>query len=90
MISPFSFPVTADTFNFVSFMAPALQSAYNQQACVILGAATIFAILSWLLIPEDRWLSRRFTDKAFQAADDPNASKDESLPGMKSDDVVEK
>lgn len=42
LISPYYFPVTADTFNF---------------APVILGAVTIFAVVAYWVIPEDRWLS---------------------------------
>ncbi|KAG7096509.1 hypothetical protein E1B28_003938 [Marasmius oreades] len=43
MISPFFFPVTAETFNF---------------ACVIFGAVTLFGILSWYFTPEEKWLRR--------------------------------
>lgn len=43
MISPFFFPVTAETFNF---------------APVIFGAVTVFGIASWYLTPEDKWLRR--------------------------------
>ncbi|KAF7319913.1 Gamma-aminobutyric acid transporter [Mycena kentingensis (nom. inval.)] len=43
MISPFFFPVTGETFNF---------------AVVIFGAVTIFGVISWYLIPEDKWLRR--------------------------------
>ncbi|KIO16971.1 hypothetical protein M407DRAFT_33378 [Tulasnella calospora MUT 4182] len=42
MVSPFFFPVTAVTFNF---------------AGVILGAVTIFAIIMYLVTPEDKWLT---------------------------------
>ncbi|KAF8579033.1 amino acid transporter [Ramaria rubella] len=41
MLSPFQFPVTSETFNF---------------ACVIFGAVTIFAVISWWVTPEDKWL----------------------------------
>ncbi|KAF8306255.1 amino acid transporter [Clavulina sp. PMI_390] len=40
-VSPFSFPVTAQTFNY---------------AGIILAGVTIIALLSWWFIPEDRWL----------------------------------
>ncbi|KIY73300.1 amino acid transporter [Cylindrobasidium torrendii FP15055 ss-10] len=43
MISPFFFPVEAESFNF---------------ACVIFGAVTIFGILSWWFMPEEKWLRR--------------------------------
>ncbi|KAJ3783601.1 hypothetical protein GGU10DRAFT_428938 [Lentinula aff. detonsa] len=43
MISPFYFPVDAESFNF---------------ACVIFGAVTIFGIFSWCIIPEEKWLPR--------------------------------
>ncbi|KAG5732263.1 Eukaryotic translation initiation factor 5B [Termitomyces sp. T112] len=54
MISPFFFPVTAETFNF---------------ACVIFGAVTIFGIISWWLTPEDKWLRREFVLKALEDLD---------------------
>ncbi|PCH41639.1 amino acid transporter [Wolfiporia cocos MD-104 SS10] len=54
-ISPFYFPVNAETFNF---------------ACVIFGAVTIFGILSWYFIPEDRWLRREQVLRALQVADE--------------------
>ncbi|KAG9317065.1 hypothetical protein JVU11DRAFT_1252 [Chiua virens] len=42
-ISPFYFPVTAQTFNF---------------DVVIMAAITIFAFISWYFIPEEKWLRR--------------------------------
>ncbi|PAV20578.1 amino acid transporter [Pyrrhoderma noxium] len=56
MISPFYYPVTSDTFNF---------------ACVIFGSATIFGIISYFVIPEDKWLSREKILLALQTADTP-------------------
>jgi len=41
LFSPLQFPVTGDTFNY---------------SCVIFGAITLFGFISWLVIPEDRWL----------------------------------
>lgn len=43
-VSPYYFPVTADTFNY---------------APVIFGGVTIFGLVAYLVIPEERWLSRR-------------------------------
>lgn len=43
LISPYYFPVDADTFNY---------------APVILGAVTIFAVVAYILTPESKWLSR--------------------------------
>lgn len=54
-ISPFYFPVTPDTFNF---------------AVVIFGAITIFALLSWYIIPEDKWLRKEQVLKAMAAVDE--------------------
>ncbi|KAI5116859.1 hypothetical protein M0805_009169 [Coniferiporia weirii] len=54
MISPFEFPVTADTFNF---------------ACVIFGSVTVFGLLSYFLTPEDKWLPREAIINALNAAD---------------------
>ncbi|PPQ68365.1 hypothetical protein CVT26_005928 [Gymnopilus dilepis] len=54
MLSPFEFPVTADTFNF---------------ACVIFGSVTLFGILTWYFTPEEKWLRREHVIQAIQAAD---------------------
>jgi len=53
-VSPFTFPVTAQTFNF---------------AGVILGAVTIFAILSWYFVSEDKWLRRDHLLQGLQTVD---------------------
>jgi len=53
--SPFFFPVNAQTFNF---------------AAVILVAVTIFAILSWWLIPPDKWLPGERLAKIFRAIEE--------------------
>ncbi|KAH9950143.1 hypothetical protein B0H21DRAFT_889299 [Amylocystis lapponica] len=55
-ISPFYFPVTAQYFNF---------------ACVIFGAVTIFGILSWYFVPEDRWLRREQVLRGLEATEEP-------------------
>ncbi|KAK4057896.1 hypothetical protein OIO90_001115 [Microbotryomycetes sp. JL221] len=44
LLSPYEFPVTASTLNF---------------SPVILGAVTIMAIVSYFVIPEERWLAKR-------------------------------
>ncbi|KAI6168909.1 hypothetical protein EDD17DRAFT_1465364 [Pisolithus thermaeus] len=53
-ISPFYFPVTADTFNF---------------AIVIFIAITIFAVSSWYFIPEEKWLRREQVLQAMRASE---------------------
>ncbi|KAI9572429.1 hypothetical protein HD554DRAFT_2015076 [Boletus coccyginus] len=53
-ISPFYFPVAAQTFNF---------------AVVIFGTVSIFAVLSWYFTPEDKWLRRDQVLKAIEATD---------------------
>ncbi|KAJ7342885.1 gamma-aminobutyric acid transporter [Mycena albidolilacea] len=55
MISPFSFPVDGQTFNF---------------ACVIFGAVTIFGIASWYFTPEDKWLRRELVLQALHASEE--------------------
>jgi len=60
-LSPFSFPVSADTFNF---------------ACVIFGSVTIFAILSWYFTPEDKWLRREQVLQALRTVDEPEDGRD--------------
>ena len=54
MISPFYFPVTASTFNF---------------ACVIFGAATIFALLCWYFMPPEQWLRQEQIEQAMRCAE---------------------
>ncbi|KAJ7490747.1 amino acid/polyamine transporter I [Mycena latifolia] len=63
MISPFSFPVTGETFNF---------------ACVIFGAVTVFGIASWYFTPEDKWLRRELVLQALGAADEAEAAVKDS------------
>jgi len=54
LISPFVFPVTAQTFNFSS---------------VIFGAVTIFALLSWWFVPEDKWLRQEQIERVMHIAE---------------------
>nr|GAT54735.1 gamma-aminobutyric acid transporter [Mycena chlorophos] len=60
MISPFYFPVTGETFNF---------------AVVIFGSVTIFGILSWYFVPQDKWLRRELVMQ--QQAEASNKDDDE-------------
>ncbi|KZT20635.1 hypothetical protein NEOLEDRAFT_1151208 [Neolentinus lepideus HHB14362 ss-1] len=60
-LSPFSFPVSADTFNF---------------ACVIFGSVTIFAVLSWYFTPEDKWLRREQVLQVLRTVDEPEDGRD--------------
>ncbi|QRV72295.1 amino acid permease [Ceratobasidium sp. AG-Ba] len=53
-VSPFTFPVTAQSLNF---------------AGVILGAVTIFGIISWFVTPEERWLRTSQTKQVYDGAD---------------------
>lgn len=58
LFSPYVFPVTGETLNY---------------APVIMGAVTIFAVVSWWVIPEERWLpSRRIKEQlmAGESADE--------------------
>ncbi|KAL7816860.1 amino acid/polyamine transporter I [Trichoderma aethiopicum] len=58
LFSPYVFPVTGETLNY---------------APVIMGAVTIFAVISWWVIPEERWLpSRRIKEQlmAGESADE--------------------
>lgn len=54
MISPFFFPVNAQSFNFAS---------------VIFGAVTIFGVMSWYFVPEGKWLRREAVLQAMHAAE---------------------
>jgi len=60
-ISPFFFPVDAQTFNF---------------ACVIFGSVTFFGILSWFVTSEEKWLNKHQILKALHAANQPEARRD--------------
>ncbi|KIY53882.1 gamma-aminobutyric acid transporter [Fistulina hepatica ATCC 64428] len=62
-ISPFYFPVAADTFNF---------------AIVIFGGVTIFGVMSWYFTPEDKWLRREHVLQALEAADEERAATGQS------------
>jgi translation initiation factor 5B len=74
-ISPFLFPVTAVTFNFVSrskcSRLPCERtdlidfSSVKLQAVVILAAVTALAVSSWWLVPADNWLPRERLMKVF-------------------------
>ncbi|SGZ26969.1 BQ5605_C025g10013 [Microbotryum silenes-dioicae] len=49
MFSPYTFPVTAQTFNF---------------AAPVFVGITICGIISWWIVPEERWLSKEFIQAA--------------------------
>lgn len=40
------------------------------KACVIFGAVTIFAILTWYFTPEDQWLPHDRIAQALEVTDD--------------------
>ncbi|KAI0057769.1 amino acid transporter [Artomyces pyxidatus] len=54
LISPFYFPVDAESFNF---------------ACVIFGFVTAFAIVSWWLTPADKWLRQEQIEVALHSSE---------------------
>ncbi|EKM59529.1 uncharacterized protein PHACADRAFT_250094 [Phanerochaete carnosa HHB-10118-sp] len=54
-ISPFFFPVTAETFNF---------------ACAIFGSVTVFGLLSWYIVPDSKWLRRELVQQQLHTAND--------------------
>ncbi|KAF9518418.1 hypothetical protein BS47DRAFT_1371047 [Hydnum rufescens UP504] len=59
-VSPFTFPVTAQTLNF---------------AGVIFGAVTLIAIVTWYVTPEDRWLRREHIKAMLEYAERPAESQ---------------
>jgi translation initiation factor 5B len=73
MLSPFYFPVNHNNFNFVRQFYQLIASPTNcpswGKASVIFGAVTIFGIMSWYFIPEEKWLSREQVLQALHAAD---------------------
>ncbi|KAI0057771.1 amino acid transporter [Artomyces pyxidatus] len=54
LISPFYFPVDAQSFNF---------------ACVIFGFVTMFAVAAWWFTPADKWLRQEQIEQALQVAE---------------------
>lgn len=76
MISPLFFPVIVANFNFVRLSLVILHARLSHfcQACVIFGAVTIFAILSWYFIPAEKWLHRGQGLQALQATDGPTSN----------------
>ncbi|KAH7357221.1 putative amino acid permease [Rhexocercosporidium sp. MPI-PUGE-AT-0058] len=62
LFSPYEFPVTGETLNY---------------APVIMGAVTIFALLSWWFTPDDAWLSKQHIVEILEipAESQSNASK---------------
>lgn len=61
LFSPYIWPVTAQNFNFSS---------------LIFGAVTIMGIVSWWVIPEKDWLSRRQVARVLEATEAEGESKD--------------
>lgn len=49
MFSPYVYPVTAQTFNFAS---------------PVFAAVTLMGVISWWIVPEERWLSKEFIQQA--------------------------
>ena len=73
MISPFTFPVTSATFNFVSSaIRNLLETGLTRltKACVIFGAITVFAVLTWYFTPEEQWLPHNRIIQALEMTDD--------------------
>lgn len=88
MISPFTFPVTTATFNFVSccpICISVIDLLSTFQACVIFGSITFFGIVSWYFTPEERWLRRELLLKGLQTTDQPEGSE-RSMTGPLSED----
>ncbi|GAA6004927.1 hypothetical protein JCM10207_008454 [Rhodosporidiobolus poonsookiae] len=54
LFSPLEFPVTGQNFNF---------------ACAIFGFVTICGVISYFVVPEEMWLSRRAVGRILNAAD---------------------
>lgn len=66
-ISPFYFPVTAETFNF---------------ACVIFGSVTVFGILSWYFVPEHKWLRRELVLQQMHTANEDTSVGSSTVPEL--------
>lgn len=68
LISPFVYPTDAQTFNFVSWHCNYKFTLVEiSQACVIFGAITIFGIISWWVIPEEKWMRRELVLKGLES-----------------------
>lgn len=70
MISPFYFPVDAESFNF---------------ACVIFGAVTVFALLSWYFTPAEKWLRQEQINAALREADGLPPASDDGTDNVRND-----
>ena len=66
MFSPIEFPVTAETFNCKSESTLLEHTNNVQDSCVIFGAVTIFALITWWFTPEDQWLPSARLGKVHQ------------------------
>jgi hypothetical protein len=60
LFSPLEFPVNAQNFNF---------------ACAIFGFVTILGIISYFVIPEERWLADRQIGAILEATNHPIVAK---------------
>lgn len=48
---------------------------------MIFGSVTIFGILSWYFIPEEKWLRREQILRALEVADEPQQAGSSSVEG---------
>ncbi|KAI0256047.1 hypothetical protein BJV78DRAFT_1168853 [Lactifluus subvellereus] len=64
LVSPFYFSVTAETFNFGG---------------VVFGAVTIFAVLTWWLLPEDKCLRPETLRKALAGTNPTTRGEDATI-----------
>jgi len=64
-----------------SFVPSSIQNQWLNilQAPVILVAVTIFAVISWWIIPEEQWLSRQRTDKMLDTQQTDSVEEDASV-----------
>lgn len=76
MISPFVFPVSADNYNFVSAAFQRLRNVLiSSKTGVVVGSVTTFAVISWWVVPEDKWLRSGLVCRMKETANEaPSAS----------------
>lgn len=54
---------------------------------VIFGSVTIMGMVSWWVVPEDRWLSRRAVNRVLDAAEGKLTDADDT-PGTPASDIA--
>lgn len=89
LFSPYEWPVTAQNFNFSCGAFPLAFPPRRPAAPpfpdadllsgrkVIFGTVTIMGIVSWYIVPEDAWLSKRMIGRVLDATEGKDTTEGE-------------